>query len=55
MEEEQTFGDKKYATMKYEFAKTILKKYMDVCDDETVEIDCENPNLKDNEESHSCV
>ena len=47
MEEEQTFGDKKYATMKYEFVKTILKKYMDVCDDETVEIDCENPNLKD--------
>ena len=47
MEEEQTFDDKKYATMKYQFAKTILKKYMDVCDDETVEIDCENPNLKD--------
>ena len=28
MEEELTFGDKKYATMKYEFAKTIVKKLL---------------------------
>ena len=46
MEEELTFGDKKYATMKYEFAKTIVKKYMDVFD-ESVVSDYENPNLKD--------
>ena len=47
MAEEQTFADKKYATMKYEFAKAILKKYMANCDDETVIIDCEEPNLYD--------
>ena len=47
MVEEQTFNDKKYATMKFEFAKTILKKYMSLCDDETVVIDCEKPNLYD--------
>ena len=47
MEEEQTFNDKKYATMKYEFTKTIVKKFMNVCDDETVKIDLDNPNLYD--------
>ena len=46
MDQEQTFGDKKYATMKYEFAKTIVKKYMELCDDETVHINCDEPNLK---------
>ena len=47
MEEEQTFNDKKYATMKFEFAKTIVKKFMALCDDETVVIDLEKPNLYD--------
>ena len=47
MAEEQTFNDKKYATMKFEFAETILKKYMSLCDDEKVVIDCEKPNLYD--------
>ena len=45
MAEEQTFADKKYATMKFEFAKTILKKYMDICDDETVSINLDDPNM----------
>ena len=45
MAEERKFADKKYATMKYDFVKTILKKYMAVCDDETVQINCEEPNL----------
>ena len=46
MDQEQTFGDKAYATMKYEFVKTIVKKYMELCDDETVIINCDQPNLK---------
>ena len=46
MEEEKTFGDKKFAIMKYEFPKTMLKKYMQFCDDETVEINCDEPNFK---------
>ena len=47
MAEEQTFADKKYATMKFEFAKTIVKKYMAICDDESIPINCEEPNLYD--------
>ena len=46
MEQEQTFAEKKYATMKFEFSKTIMKKYMEICDDETVHIDCDEPNMK---------
>ena len=45
MATEQKYDDKSYATMK--FVKTIVKKYMQVCDDETAQIDCENPNLSD--------
>ena len=33
--------------MKFEFAKTILKKSMALCDDETVVIDCDKPNMYD--------
>ena len=47
MEKEQSFNGKEYATMKFEYAKTILTKHMDVCDDETVNINCEEPNLND--------
>ena len=47
MFEEQSFNDKKYATMKYEFIKSIVKKHMDICDDETVVVDLDNPSLSD--------
>ena len=45
IETEQTFGDKAYATMKFDFAKTLVKKHMQVTDDETVMVNCEKPDL----------
>ena len=45
LETEQTFGDKAYATMKFDFAKTLVKKHMQVTDDETVMVNCEKPDL----------
>ena len=45
MATEQTFGDKAYATMKFDFAKTLVKKHMQVTDDETVMVNCEKPDL----------
>ena len=44
---EKTYDDKSYTTIKFEFIKMLVKKYMQVCYEETVKINCENSNLSD--------
>ena len=47
MENEQTYNDKPYATMKFAFIKTVLKRHSKTCDDEKMsDVDLEAPNLE---------
>ena len=46
MEQGQLFNDKSYATMKFAFVKTLVKKQKKLCDDYSMDgIDPESPNM----------
>ena len=50
MENEQTFNDNAYATLKFAFIKNILKKHKKKCDDERIKgINVEEPCLEEEE------
>ena len=47
MENEQTYNDNPYATMKFAFIQSILKRYSETFDDEKMsDVDLEAPNLE---------